>query len=327
MNSTAHALTVAATPRQFRQHLPRMVGDSAAMRCLAHTVKRAAPTSLPILLRGDTGSGKELVAAAIHRLSLRADRPFVALNAATVTSELGASQLFGHTTGAFTGASVARNGAFRQAHGGTLFLDELASLPLDSQAKLLRALEEGCVTPVGHDRPTPIDVRIISATCEPLEKHVLAGTFRADLFQRLSVIVIETPALHERREDIPDLAQALLAASELAGPKLSESALAELALGTYEGNVRELRNVVLRAALLCDGPQIEAVHVRAVLESRASTRTAPNQHAPTQDQAEELLRVSGGNVSLAARRANLARSTYRDLLHRGRASFLTVAPE
>lgn len=316
MNAAHHPLRVKQAGLPGTPFLENMVGNSPPMRALAEVIRRAAPTSLPILLRGETGSGKELAAAAIHRLSTRAMRPFVALNAATVTSELSASQLFGHVSGAFTGASSTRNGAFREAHGGTLFIDELGCLPLDSQAKLLRVLEEKVVIPVGTDRPVPVDVRLVAATCEALEKQVFEGTFRRDLYQRLSVIVIEVPPLRERREDIPELAMALLAASELRGPHLCDSALLELERGDYDGNVRELRNVVLRAALSCEAGQIKDTDIRHAMGSRPKPRLPSGAPPCTRGEAAEFLRVSEGNVSLAARRARLARSTYRDLLTR-----------
>jgi DNA-binding NtrC family response regulator len=295
--------------------LPGLIGRSRPMRALALATRRVAPLRLPVLLRGDSGTGKDLVARAIHEESRRSGGPFVVLNAATIARELAESELFGHERGAFTGAIRDRRGAFREAHRGTLFLDEIAALPLDMQAKLLRVVEEGIVRPVGGEEACPVDVRLVVATCEPLEAMVEHRRFRADLYERLAVCVVSVPALRERTEDIAALAQHLLAGSELASRELSPGALAVLRAHRWPGNVRELRNVVVQAAVLADGV-ISADDVARVLARRVSAskrRVAPRE-------ALRLLEAEGGNISAAARRADVPRSTLRGLLRAARVS-------
>ncbi|NUQ76876.1 MAG: sigma 54-dependent Fis family transcriptional regulator [Polyangiaceae bacterium] len=289
--------------------LPQLVGSSRPMRKLAASVRRAAPLRLPVLLRGESGTGKDLVARAIHDESRRSSRPFIVLNAATISRELAESELFGHVRGAFTGAVRDRRGAFREAHQGTLFLDEIAALPLEVQAKLLRVVEEGIVRPLGGEVGQAVDVRLVAATCEPLEEMVAERRFRADLYERLAVCVVPVPPLRERTEDIPELARHLMAVSELGSRDLSAGALAALRAQRWGGNVRELRNVIVQAAVRADGPVL-AEHVTAVIAERASG--ARRKISP--GDAVRLFEQEGRNVSAAARRAALPRSTMRDLL-------------
>jgi len=293
--------------------LAGLIGTSPPMRCLAAAVRRIAPLRLPALLRGESGTGKDLVARALHDESPRAGRPFVAINAATIARELAESELFGHQRGAFTGALRDRRGAFREAHGGTLFLDEIAALPLEVQAKLLRAVEEGSVRPLGAEATTRVDVRLVAATCEPLEAMVAARAFRADLYERLAVCVVQVPTLRERTEDLPMLARHLLAASEVGNKRFGSGALAALTTHRWPGNVRELRNVVVQAAVRA-GPVIEAGDVEAVLAERMTRSRA--RVAPAE--ALRIFEEAGQNVSAAARRAALPRSTMRDLLRAAR---------
>jgi DNA-binding NtrC family response regulator len=290
--------------------LPGLIGRSPPMLALAERVRRFAGLSLAILIRGESGTGKDLVARAIHTLSGRRG-PFVPLNAATVTRELAESELFGHRRGAFTGAFQDRRGAFREADGGTLFIDEVASLPLDVQAKLLRAVEDGMVRPVGAEGPVRVDVRIVAATCEPLEDRVGVGAFRADLYERLAACIVRVPALRERVNDVGDLAAHLVAGLGLGTMTVSPEALLALERMRFRGNVRELRSLLTHAALAAAerGEAIGPEHVSAAAAERGSTPADP-----------ELLRgiveAYGGNVSLAARRAGIPRSTLRDLLAR-----------
>jgi len=289
--------------------LPDLIGSSRAMRRLAADTRRVAALKLPALLRGATGTGKDLVARALHRESARATGPFVVLNAAAIARDLAESELFGHERGAFTGALRERRGAFREAHGGTLFIDEIAALPLDLQAKLLRVVEDGVVRPLGGEAKKPVDVRLVVATCEPLEAMVDARLFRADLFERLAACVVYVPALRDRREDVADLARHLLRESGLPHACLTPSALRALACEPWPGNVRQLRNVVVQAALSAgDGP-VEAAHVAEVIAARHNGRGKPG---PVE--ARRILDQAQGNISEAARRANLPRSTLRDLL-------------
>jgi DNA-binding NtrC family response regulator len=299
----------AAAPAPSPKPLPGLIGGSSAMLALAAAVRRVARLRLPVLVRGETGTGKDLVAKALHAESARAGRPFVAINAAAIARELCESELFGHQRGAFTGAVRDRKGAFREADGGTLFLDEIAALPLDLQAKLLRAVEEGVVRPLGAEAPVAVDVRLVAATCEPLETMIEERRFRADLYERLAVCVLTAPPLRARPEDVGPLAAHLLAASELAGRRLSRGAIAALRSHRWPGNVRELRNVVVQAALR-GGDRVEAADVEAVLAERASL---PRRRLTPTD-ALRVFEDVGGNVSAAARRASVPRSTMRDLL-------------
>ncbi len=289
--------------------LAALVGDSAPMRALAGTVRRVAGLRLPVLVRGETGTGKDLVARALHDESARSRGPFVAINAAAISRELAESELFGHRRGAFTGAVRDRKGAFREAHGGTLFLDEIAALPLDVQAKLLRAVEEGAVRPLGAEAPVAVDVRLVAATCEPLEAMVAERRFRGDLYERLAVCVLSVPPLRSRPEDLSALANHLLRSSELGRRELTRGAISALRGHRWPGNVRELRNVVVQAALRA-GARIEACDVEAVLAERASLQ----RRRITPADALRVFEDVGGNMSAAARRAELPRSTMRDLL-------------
>jgi DNA-binding NtrC family response regulator len=304
---------VRVQPRTLRvsaeeEPLPGLVGAAPPMRALAAAVRRVAALRLPVLLRGESGTGKDLVARAAHEESPRAGRPFVVLNAAAITRELAESELFGHTKGAFTGAVRDRRGAFREAHGGTLFLDEIGAVPLEVQAKLLRAVEEGMVRPVGCEAPIAVDVRLVAATCEPLELLVAARRFRADLYERLAVCVVQLPPLRDRLDDLAPLVRHLLSTSELGARKLSPDAMAALRAHRWPGNVRELRNVVVQAAVRA-GSVIEAAHVAEVLEERdvRCRRVPPGE-------ALRIFEEAGRNVSEAARRAEVPRSTMRDLL-------------
>jgi transcriptional regulator with GAF, ATPase, and Fis domain len=235
----------------------QIVGHSARMKAIMHEIQQAANSRSTILLRGESGTGKELVARGIHRLSHRAAAPFVAVNCGAIPDTLVESELFGSEEGAFTGA-VSRPGCFERADGGTLFLDEVADMPLDTQVKLLRALENREVTRVGGRYPLEVNVRVVSATNRDIEAQVADGTIRADLLYRLAVLLIHVPPLRERREDIPLLAHALLRETmsragrivAAVGVTLSDAALQRLATHTWPGNVRELRNVLERARLL-----------------------------------------------------------------------------
>lgn len=289
--------------------LSQLVGDSLPMRHLAAAVRRAARLHLPVLLRGETGTGKELVARAIHEESLRASKPYVALNAAAISRELFESELFGHRRGAYTGAVTERRGAFREAHEGTLFLDEIAALPPEQQAKLLRVVEEGVVRPLGAEGAQRVDTRLVAATCEPLEQMVMEQRFRADLFERLAVCVIRIPPLRERSEDIPALSKYLLCAAGFDDRELGLDALSALKAQRWPGNVRELRNVLVQAALRSD-ERISSADISSVLSERGSGL----RRRITPQDAARIFERAGRNVSRAAREAALPRSTLRDLL-------------
>ncbi|WP_437995625.1 sigma 54-interacting transcriptional regulator [Sorangium sp. So ce185] len=232
---------------------PALPGRSAAMQRIEREIAMLAPLSVPVLVTGETGVGKERVARALHERSPRASRPLVIVNCAAIPAQLVESELFGHRKGAFTGATAARAGRFEAARGGTIFLDEIGELPLSAQAQLLRALQEGEIQPVGEDRPRRVEARVVAATNRDLRREVAEGRFRADLFHRLWVYPICVPPLRERREDIPALCERFAAevAAELGAERVdfTESALRALAQGAFPGNVRELKNTVERAVL------------------------------------------------------------------------------
>jgi two-component system nitrogen regulation response regulator NtrX len=259
--------------RQLRRRVGRheLVWTGDAMQRVMAQVDRVAPSESRVCILGETGTGKELVARAIHERSARRDRPFVSINCAAVPSELIESELFGHEKGAFTGAAARHLGKFEQAHGGTLFLDEIGDMPAAMQAKLLRLLQEGELERVGGERPVVVNTRVIVATHRDLDALVEKGSFREDLYHRVFVFPIVLPALRERRGDVPVLAEhfaALVAEQNSWKPRGFEpAALEELARYAWPGNVRELRNVVERLLLLTDG-LVDADSVRQVLSSR-----------------------------------------------------------
>ncbi|PAP77183.1 sigma-54-dependent transcriptional regulator [Rubrivirga marina] len=255
--------------------LTPIVGDSPAIARIQQTVARVAPSEARVLITGEPGTGKELVARHLHAQSSRADGPLVEVNCAAIPSELIESELFGHEKGAFTGATKQRIGKFEQADGGTLFLDEIGDMSLDAQAKVLRALQESRITRVGGDRSIPVDVRVVAATNRDLLQRVDENRFREDLYHRISVILVHVPPLRERRGDIPGIAEFILGQvmrrNGMEGKSFSDDALDALRRQEWRGNVRELRNVVERLLILSDGDQISAEDVdRYVVPGGAS---------------------------------------------------------
>jgi len=241
-----------------------IIGADPGMRHLLEMVARVAPSNATVAIFGESGSGKELIARAVHKLSLRASNAFIPVNCAAISRELIESELFGHEKGSFTGAAAHRKGAFEEAHQGSLFLDEVGELPLDLQAKLLRALESGEIKRVGASRPISVDVRIISATNRDLGKQVQEGKFREDLYYRLCVIPLHLPPLRARLGDLEMLTEAFLTAFSPSGQRiaLTPAAQKKLLSHLWPGNVRELRNVIHRALLLRDGPAIDADNIQ-----------------------------------------------------------------
>lgn len=241
-----------------------MIGDSERMQRIKETIDRVAPTEARILITGQNGTGKELVARWIHEKSNRAKGPIVEVNCAAIPSELIESELFGHEKGSFTSAHKQRIGKFEQANGGTVFLDEIGDMSLDAQAKVLRALQESKITRVGGDKEIKVDVRVIAATNKDLRKEIEANRFREDLYHRLAVIIIEVPPLNDRREDIPMLVEHfinLICTEYGISPKrISKEALVALQNVNWTGNIRELRNVVERLIIL-SGNEITATDV------------------------------------------------------------------
>ncbi len=245
-----------------------LIGTSPAMSVVRRLGERAAKSSIPVLILGESGVGKELIARAIQGSSERAGKPFVAVNCGALPENLVESILFGHEKGSFTGASDKHLGKFQEAHGGTLFLDEVGELPLDMQVKLLRALQEGEIDPVGSKRPVKVDVRIISATNRNLSDQVKTGRFREDLFYRLNVFPVEAPSLRERRDDIPALIEHFIRRFNVEEGKrvtgVSNEALQLLCAYEWPGNVRQLENTVYRAIVLADSPYLQAFDFPAI---------------------------------------------------------------
>ncbi len=249
-----------------------MVGKSYAIRALIDQVEKIGATPARVLITGENGTGKELVARAIHRMSPRAQRPFVEVNCAAIPSELIESELFGHMKGSFTGAVADRAGKFEQAHSGTLFLDEIGDMSLSAQAKVLRVLQDGEVTRIGGTKNVKVDVRVLAATNKRLEDEIAANRFREDLFYRLNVVPLHVPPLRERRDDIPLLAQYFLqqfAQRDGVPPRgIDESALKALQIMEWPGNVRELRNTIERLLILASGSRITAADVHRLSGAR-----------------------------------------------------------
>jgi len=301
-----------------------LVGDSPAMRALLDQIELAGPSAARVLLTGENGTGKELVARALHAASPRRTQPFVGVNCSAIPEELFESELFGHEKGAFTGATQARRGRFEEAHGGTLLLDEVADLSARAQTKLLRALQESEVTRVGGSRAIRVDVRVIAATNRDLTSAVAARSFREDLYFRLAVIPIRVPSLRERASDIPALVEHFLGAIARdmgrRPPTFSAGALEALARHPFPGNVRELRNLVERLVIMNPVARLGAEQVAAALPAGvAAPAAADGADAPPETLAEAVrdferrhieaaLAAEGGNRTRAAARLGLERS-------------------
>jgi DNA-binding NtrC family response regulator len=323
--------------RPQRDSFRALLGRSTAMREMFGLLERLAPTDLSVFIEGPTGSGKELVARALHEESTRAREAFVVLDCAALPASLAESVLFGHTAGAFTGAVAARAGVFESADGGTVFLDEVGDLPLDLQPKLLRVLERREVVRIGENKPRPAAVRVVAATWRDLRGMVNRGQFRDDLYFRLAQARVVLPSLTERREDIEILVNEFLRRlprKASCARAISQEALAELAGRHYPGNVRELKNTVERAAYMCDGPVIRpgdlaferllergrepAVNEPGeeddgeVPEFKGAKRTAVDDFEQTY--LAKLMTKTNGNVTLAASLAGIERHYLRSLL-------------
>ena len=280
-NALSHAELVDENTRLREAFQSRfaMVGDSDALTEVRELIAKVGPTSARVLITGENGTGKELVARALHEASPRRDNPFVEVNCAAIPSELIESELFGHVKGSFTGAVGDRAGKFEQADGGTLFLDEVGDLSLPAQAKLLRVLQEGVVTRIGGSKSIQVDVRVLAATNKELEEEIEDGHFREDLLYRLNVVPIHVPTLRERKEDIPGLVahfvEQLSAGGGVPRRKFSVEAVRHLQSRTWPGNVRELRNAVERILILASGKTIHAEDIEGLLPdtpSRGGTR-------------------------------------------------------
>lgn len=299
-----------------------MLGDGPAMRALRARIARIAPRDVTVIVRGETGTGKELVASLLHALGPRATGPLVRFNCAAVPAELADAELFGHARGAFTGAIDAKPGYFVRASGGTLVLDEIGELPLGIQAKLLRAVQDGEVQPVGGE-PRRVDVRLIACTHRDLGAEVRAGRFREDLYFRLAVITIELPPLRERLEDIPQLVEHFLTEFVAPGaplPAVKSESMDYLKAQGWKGNIRELRNVVQRAVVLSGGGAIELAHLQrpgrpagasgAVTLPRVACAGTALEQAEARTIQEALAR-NHGNKSRTARELGIALATLK----------------
>lgn len=314
-------------PSQQRK-FGELVAESLSMRELFAVLELAAPTSSTILIEGETGTGKELCARAIHEHSARRQGPFVAVDCGALPEDLLDSELFGHVRGAFTGAAIDRAGAFQRASGGTIFLDELSGISLKAQARLLRVLEERRVRPVGSDREVEIDVRVVAASTRGLEQRVAEGSFRPDLFYRLAVVRVQLPPLRARREDIPLIVEAMMRQRGLESGEVAGDNLHRLMAHTWPGNVRELRNIIERAIALSPGARsFEGLRL-AVYPQEAEEQLTVRTDLPYSEAKRMLLEVfeyrylndlitrCEGNISVASREANIDRKHLRDLLRR-----------
>jgi len=274
-----------------RRSRDKLLGDSVAMANVRSKIAKLARSQAPVYISGESGTGKELVAKLIHQKGPRASNPFIAINCGAIPQELVESELFGHTKGSFTGAIADKKGLFQAANGGTLFLDEIADLPLHMQVKLLRAIQEKSIRPVGSDKETPTDVRILSATHKDLALLVEQGTFRQDLYYRINVIELPLPNLRDRKEDIPQLANHIinkLNQQQGTNISLSEDALKTLSHYHFPGNVRELENTLERALTLCDSNLIQQTDLQlSTIDKKtdvtSEARPKPTTEAPLED--------------------------------------------
>jgi DNA-binding NtrC family response regulator len=298
-----------------------LYGSSTVMRQLFGVAERIARGPATVLIQGKSGTGKDLLARAVHDASPRAAKPYVVFDCSAVSEELISSELFGHVPGAFTGAQGRRRGAFESATEGTLFLDEVGELPLSLQPKLLRALESKEVRPVGADRPTPVNVRVIAATNRDLKEMVKTGAFREDLYFRLAVIRLEMPPLERRREDIPGLAARLLQriGGETAATELTADAIAALTKYDWPGNVRELRNVLERSLALAAGARLtsrDLALTSAAAETDNETTGLPSLEQSERDLILRTLAHTAGNRAETARLLGIHRETLREKMRR-----------
>jgi len=315
--------------RQLREErragLDALVGKSAAMRALYTLIERVALSTAPVLVRGESGTGKELVARALHAAGPRKDRPFLAINCTALPESLLESELFGHTRGAFTGATSARPGLFVEAGGGTVFLDEIGDMAPALQAKLLRVVQQGEIRPVGSDESRPIDVRLIAATHQDLESRVATGAFRQDLYYRLDVVPLVVPPLREHAEDIPLLVEHFLASAQGRNPhspvaRIAADAIAALVRYPWPGNVRELENLVERLVVVATAPEIglgELAAIAPAVHGNQERFSLPRDRIATLRDLEEeyitwAIERCGGNKTRAAELLGIDPST----LHR-----------
>ncbi len=333
VNTALQRETAGPSPEESREQESPLHGKSAAMQEIRTLIAKLARSEAPVHITGESGTGKELAARLIHQLGPRSDKPFVAVNCGAIPHELMESELFGHRKGSFTGAISDNKGLFLEADGGTLFLDEVADLPLSMQVKLLRAIQEKKVRPVGATRELPVDVRIISATHQNLAARVEEGLFRQDLYYRLNVIELTMPSLRERPEDIPELTGHLLRSIasnyQQPVPRIERAALKALQQYSFPGNVRELENILERAFALCEGDSIRREDLGPLSAAQPAVAANAGQQpgcAPRPDEnlddflarierdvLEEALVASRWNKTAAAKRLGIS---FRSLRYR-----------
>ena len=325
LDTVAEAMRLSSPPAAAGQPegwRAEIITRSPAMEDLLAQARRVAASDASVCLYGASGTGKELMARAIHRSSPRADAPFIAVNCGAIPEGLLESELFGHKKGSFTGAVADRRGLFQAAHGGTLFLDEIGDMPLPLQVKLLRALEERKVRPVGSQENVAIDVRVVAATHRKLEERIASGEFREDLYYRLSVVKLYIPTLAERREDIPLLASEFLSrlGTRYRRERLafSPQAMELMVSAPWPGNVRQLLNVVEQAVALAATEVIPDSLVRQALDAGDTSLTPLDEarRAFERDYLVRILKITGGNVTKAARLAGRNRTEFYRLLER-----------
>ena len=279
-----------------------IIGNNSQLENIISTLKKIAPTDAPVLITGENGTGKEMIARAIHENSRRRGKPFVKVNLGGISRSLFESEMFGHKKGSFTGAVADRTGRFEMADGGTIFLDEIGELDVECQVKLLRVLQEKTFEPLGDSRSRKVDVRIICATNAPLDDMIKAGTFREDLYYRINLITIHLPALRERIDDIPILIRHFAENAGHSNVKFLQSAIDRLSNYPFPGNIRQLKNIVERTLLMCDGNIV----------TDSDIALPETEHTATLDEAEkfrieEIIKSTGGNVSRAAAILGLTR--------------------
>lgn len=315
-------VNAALNMEQADKLFPEIIGRSHSMRSTLREASMVAPADTTVLIRGESGTGKELLAEAVHRLSPRAEGPFVKINCAAIPGNLLESELFGHEKGAFTGATARKTGKFEAASGGTILLDEIGDMPLDTQVKILRVLQEREFERVGGNKPVRVDVRVMAATNRDIARMVREGAFREDLYHRIHVFDLNLPPLRERREDIPLLVRTFRPAYGSKPPDVTPAAMKYLLAHDWPGNVRELHNVVERAALLAEGGPIDTRHLPPELFKKTAGTAPADPTEGTLDQKladiektliMEALRATGGVQSRAAERLGI---NQRSLWHR-----------
>ena len=300
-----------------KRYLNKLIGKSPKIQQLKKEISRVAPLDCTVLVRGETGTGKEMVSRIIHRMSTRGEKRFLAVNCSTLNEELLSNELFGHEKEAFTGASRVKKGVFEALSGGTILLDEIGDMPSSMQVQLLRVLQEKTVIRVGGTDEIPVDVRVIAATNRSLQEEMARGTFRPDLYYRLNVFTLRLPPLRERRDDIPLFCQYFLDKYARQFQKevtaFSDSVLQRFMSYRFPGNVRELENIIERAVVLADGPMVKAEHLPQRLQSRSSSGSIQSASRPLslaeleKEHIRHVLEVTGFNKSRAAEILGISR--------------------